>query len=208
MNFPYVYIFDLDGVLVDSEYLIEKALKEWALSVNFNPEMVYESSNSRRDYDLVKEIAPHLCPVEQSEKISRIECRLSYLLEEIKGAKAYYSSIPQDFKCIVTSSTRLSALSRLKELGLPPPKVLITADDVINGKPDPEPYQLALNKMGCSKEECIVFEDSDTGAFAAKQAGIRCIGVGTELENNSLTYGWIKDFTCSKKIKKILMGIH
>lgn len=199
-NMPKYYIFDLDGVLVDSHLLVETAIRTWATSVELDPDIVFRASRSRRDYDLVKEVAPHLDPENESFAISCLECKLCHLIAEIPGALEFYSSVPTKFRCIVTSSTRESALARLKSMGFPKPTLLIAADDVVKGKPHSEPYDLALKALGATPKECIVFEDSDTGLIAACSAGLCCVGVGNNVEGNELLTYWIRDFTTVKRL--------
>ena len=116
-------LFDLDGVLVDSEILVESALREWALSLSLNPDTVIKASKSRRDVELAREIVPFLCPYEQSAEISNIEIGLCHTLTEIKGARDFYLSIPEPMKGVVTSSSRTSAKARLDAVDIPIPKL-------------------------------------------------------------------------------------
>ncbi len=64
---------------------------------------------------------------------------------------------------IVTMSTRELALAKLAATGLPVPDVLITADDVTHGKPDPESYLLGAEKLKIEPSQCLVFEDAISG---------------------------------------------
>ena len=57
--------------------------------------------------------------------------------------------------------------------------VIVTADDVTLGKPDPEVYQLAAARLRVAPAECLVFEDSLVGIVAARRAGMRAIGIST-----------------------------
>ena len=69
------------------------------------------------------------------------------------------------------------ATSRIVNSGLPSPEVLITADDIENGKPNPEPFLKAAEKMGIDPKECVVFEDSVAGIKAGLASGATVIGV-------------------------------
>jgi sugar-phosphatase len=71
------------------------------------------------------------------------------------------------------------ATARLKSLGLPVPAVLVTAEDVVNGKPDSEPYHLAANALGVPAEQCVVVEDSPAGIAAAGGAGMRSVAIAS-----------------------------
>jgi sugar-phosphatase len=62
-------------------------------------------------------------------------------------------------------------------LGMPP--IIVTADDVVASKPDPEGFLAAAATLGVPPAECVVFEDSEAGILAARAAGMRVIGVGS-----------------------------
>src|SRR5450631_52854 len=66
---------------------------------------------------------------------------------------------------------------RLSHVGLPIPNVLVTADDVVSGKPSPEPYLLAAKRLGMDPTRCVVIEDAPAGIASARAAGARVIGV-------------------------------
>jgi sugar-phosphatase len=57
------------------------------------------------------------------------------------------------------------------------PRILVSADDVTRGKPDPEPYLKAAAQLGFAPERCIVIEDAPYGITAAHRAGMKAIGV-------------------------------
>jgi sugar-phosphatase len=80
---------------------------------------------------------------------------------------------------VVTSGTRALATTRLAAVGLPEPEVLVTADDVTFGKPDPEPYRRAAAALGVPAAECVVVEDAPMGVLAAKRAGMTVLAVAT-----------------------------
>jgi sugar-phosphatase len=65
--------------------------------------------------------------------------------------------------------------------------VLISADAVERGKPDPEPYLLAASALDVSARECIVFEDSPAGVRAGKAAGMHVVALTTTLAASELT---------------------
>ena len=65
-------------------------------------------------------------------------------------------------------------------------QVVITSDDVTNGKPDPEPYVKTIGALGVKSSECVVIEDSFNGIQAAKRAGVKCIAVATSFGREKL----------------------
>jgi mannitol-1-/sugar-/sorbitol-6-phosphatase len=70
-----------------------------------------------------------------------------------------------------------AAKLRLRATGLPEPRVLICAEDVTRGKPDPEGYLAAAHRLGVEPDDCIVVEDAPAGLAAASAAGMRSVGV-------------------------------
>jgi beta-phosphoglucomutase-like phosphatase (HAD superfamily) len=64
--------------------------------------------------------------------------------------------------------------------------VIVSGEDVKNGKPDPEPYEKAIAKLGLSKDECLVVENAPLGIESAKNAGVFCVGVPTYLDKTKL----------------------
>ncbi|MGX5845289.1 HAD-IA family hydrolase [Mesorhizobium sp. ArgA1] len=186
--------FDLDGVLVDSQAVVELALRRWAQERGYSPDLIIELSAGRRDQELVAEVAPHRDPEAEAKCIADFEIEVMSQLRAIDGAEQFFRSIPSARRSIVTSSTKEAATARLRQVGIPLPKVLISADDVRRGKPDPQPYELLLEKVGVLAEECLVFEDSPAGIAAALAAGCGCIGVGAAAQNCQGIMEWIPDF--------------
>ena len=98
-------------------------------------------------------------------------------LRAYDGAEALLQSLPPDRWAIATSAPRKVAVSRLRYLDLPMPSVLVTVDDVVNGKPAPDPYLQAAAGLGCAPAQCLVVEDAPAGIEAAKAAGARVIAI-------------------------------
>jgi sugar-phosphatase len=98
-------------------------------------------------------------------------------LAVIQGARDLLESLPADRWAIATSGGTKLATERLRFCGLPIPRVLVTADDVTHGKPDPEPYLKAAERLGFAPRECIVVEDAPYGITSAHRAGMPAIAV-------------------------------
>jgi sugar-phosphatase len=95
----------------------------------------------------------------------------------MSGAADLLSSIPEGRWCVVTSGTRYLATARLKLGNLRIPNVLVSADDVSKGKPDPEPYLTGARLLGVNPTECLVIEDAPAGIRAAHAGGMKAIGI-------------------------------
>lgn len=79
----------------------------------------------------------------------------------------------------VTSGERSLMIARLKASGLPVPHVLIAAEDVSTGKPNPEGYLKAARALGFQPQDCLVIEDSPAGIGAGRAAGAQVLAVTT-----------------------------
>jgi len=88
---------------------------------------------------------------------------------------------------VVTSGTRFIAKKKLEHVGLPVPNRIVTAEDVENGKPDPEAYLKGAEALGARPEACVVVEDAPSGIRSAKAAGMRVIAVATTHRREDLT---------------------
>jgi len=93
------------------------------------------------------------------------------------GAAELLQSIPTGRWCVVTSGTRHLATSRLRLGKLPIPDVLVTAEEVKQGKPHPEPYLKGAQMLGVDPEECLVIEDAPAGIRSAHAGGMKAIGI-------------------------------
>jgi sugar-phosphatase len=171
-------LFDLDGVLVDSRAAIERSMRAWAKLHGLNGDRVLAVSHGRRDADLVRTVAPGLDIDAEVARITALEVDVAGWVTAVPGAAGLLTGLPADRWAVVTSSTPPVALARLAAAGLPEPALLIAADDVDRGKPAPDGYLLAAEKLGVPPGRCLVFEDAAIGAAAARSAGMRCIGVG------------------------------
>lgn len=177
-------LFDLDGVLIDSTASIARRWKKWAEMQGLDPLRVVEVIHGRRTVEVIQLVAPHL---DIAAEVQRLEQSITDDADPaIPGAVALLQSLPADSWCVVTSGTRDLAIARMKVAGLPLPKVLVGADDVTKGKPDPEPYLKAAELLGFSPAECIVIEDAMAGVRAAHSGKMDVIALATTYEPDEL----------------------
>ena len=105
----------------------------------------------------------------------------------IPGAAEFVASLPEDRWAVVTSAPRALAARRLEAAGLILPAVLVTAEDVVAGKPDPSGYRLAASRLGVDVTDCAIFEDADIGIRAAEAAGGQLIVITATHAHGSRT---------------------
>ena len=136
----------------------------------------------RRAIDSVREFIPH---APETEIVAAAAAQEQTALSDhdgvvaLPGADALLSALGDAGWAVVTSSPRDLATIRLKIAGLPHPPVLIAAEDVRAGKPDPEPYLTAAARLGVEPRVCVVFEDAPAGIAAARSAGMRVVALTT-----------------------------
>lgn len=172
-------VFDLDGVLANSIAVVEEAWELWALHHGLDLETVMRVMHGRRKTEILRIVSPHLNPVEEVERLTTLEEDRIGGIKPIAGAAAFVAQLPAGRWAIATSGERRGALARLKQVGITPPEVLVAAEDVRNGKPNPEPYLKAAMGLGIAPEKCMVFEDAPAGIEAALAAGMTAVAVLT-----------------------------
>lgn len=171
-------LFDLDGVLVDSQDAIDWSMTTWATERGLDPAMVLDAAHGRRDVDIVMYTLPGCDPGPELARIAQLDQQALPMIRAIAGAADLAATLPTGAWAVVTSGARPIANARLRAVGLPVPGLLIGAEDVAHGKPHPEGYLLAADRLGIPPRECVVFEDTAVGLRAARRAGTRPVRVG------------------------------
>jgi mannitol-1-/sugar-/sorbitol-6-phosphatase len=172
-------LFDLDGVLVDSAVCVERHWRRWAAEHHLDRDEIMRVAHGRPTVETIRLVAPHLCAEEEAARLDAGEAFDTDGVMAIDGAAPLVRSLPPEAWAIATSGTRDTAMTRLRHTSVPVPSVLITADDVKRGKPNPEAYLLAAAKLDVRPEGCVVVEDAPAGVSAARSAGMRVIAVVT-----------------------------
>lgn len=179
-------LFDLDGVLVDSTKSVARQWSLWAQENGIDPDKAVEIAHGRRTIESVRLLAPHLNADAETIKIEQREVDDDDGVVVMPGAAKLLASLPRDRWCVVTSGTRRLATSRLKQGNLTQPKIFVTADDVVDGKPHPEPYLKGASSLGFSPAECLVIEDAPAGIASAHAAGMKVVALTTTYPASAL----------------------
>jgi sugar-phosphatase len=199
-------LFDLDGVLVDSQHAVEQVWQEWGRQRGRDPAPFIALAHGRRTSETIGMVAPELDAKAEAAVLDRMEEECTEGLKAGAGALSLVRGIPLGRWGVVTSGHRHVATLRLTSVGIPIPPVLITGDQVKNGKPDPEPYLEGIRAMGVAPSECVVIEDAAPGITSAKSAGIRVIGVRTAYNDGELAAADIVIENLSKLSVEVLPG--
>jgi sugar-phosphatase len=186
-------LFDLDGVLIDSTSCIARHWEEWARQHGLQIAAVMEVAHGFRTVETIRLVAPHLDAEKEAERFTALEVVDTDGVVATEGASSLLKGLPDDVWAIVTSASTDLAVARLGRAGLPIPQVLVSGDDVRQGKPAPEPYLTGARRLGKAVERCVVIEDAPAGVEAARAAGMRVIGVAATHSREELEYPVVLD---------------
>lgn len=180
-------LFDMDGILVSSMGSVERSWTKWALLRGIDPEIACRMAHGVRAIETVAKLRPDLDPNEELARIEQIEIDDVEGLTVLPGVQALLGALPAERWTVVTSATPRLARVRMELAGITPPQQFISADDVAEGKPNPAPYLAGARLLGFAPEECIVFEDAESGTKAGRAAG--CTVVATTFSHPIETLG-------------------
>ena len=172
-------LFDLDGVLIDSTAVILRIWQDWADRHNVDIRDIERVAHGLRSVETIRLVAPHLDAEEEAEKFFQQELTDSEGVTAFDGALPLLNSLPDGAWAVVTSGRHELVKIRMGKAGLPVPRLLVTADDVKEGKPSPEPYLAGAKKAGVSPDRCLVIEDAPAGIQSAKDAGMRVAAIAS-----------------------------
>ena len=189
-------IFDMDGVIVDSEPLHQKAFETLfaELGKKHDHGIVFHEYYGRSDRVLLKDfIEKNHVPCELEDLTARkLRYFLRYLRERRPVFKELHALVPElatHYKLGVASSNFRNVIDVVMDIsGLRPHfNVLVGYEDIRFTKPDPEIYFTAAKRLGVKPSACCVIEDAALGVQAAKMAGMTCIGLTSSLPAEKLS---------------------
>jgi sugar-phosphatase len=177
-------IFDLDGVIIDSNPDIIKFWSSWAAKEGFSltDQMIREWVFGRRVTATIEGLFAHLSDERKKEiELDGYSFDQSMQPEGIAGINKFVQALTniQYTMGVATSSHHARMIQMLERVGIADNFVhFVTAHDVSKGKPDPEPYLKMAEKINISPSQCLVFEDANSGVQSAIAAGMQVIGIG------------------------------
>lgn len=165
-------LLDMDGTILTSIKAAERVWAAWAAGRGLDVEAFLPTIHGVQSVETIRRLGlPGVDPEEEAAAITRAEIADVAGIEAIAGAAAFLASLSPDRWAIVTSAPRALALRRIEAAGLPVPPLLIAAEDVARGKPAPDCFRLAAERLGTTADRCLVIEDSLAGVAAAESAG-------------------------------------
>jgi len=193
-------IFDMDGVLVDSGDVYGPHWRRWAEQRKVDLARVEAVHPGRPPEETIRLVAPHLDAAAEAVRFNAGLSSDESLVTAMPGALELVAHVPVGRWAVATSALGSIAARWLRHIGLPPPVALVSVDDVRRGKPAPEPYLLAAERLGTTAPRCLVVEDAPAGITAAKAAGALVVAVSTThpaaaLQEADAVIGSLQDMT-------------
>ncbi len=187
-------IFDMDGVLVDSmpshAEAWQQAFATAGISVDKREIYELEGSNHMQTVDIIFRRSGRVPTKKDAEDLSSRKVEIFNRMQRVKpfdGMKELIAELAPVYRLAVVSGSNRKTVHDLMNNFFPGAfSVIITGDDVQKSKPDPEPYLMAVEKLGVAGSECIAIENAPLGIRSAKSAGLRCIAVVAYLGRESL----------------------
>ncbi|MGA9187037.1 MAG: HAD family phosphatase [Methanosarcina sp.] len=182
-------IFDVDGVLVDSMFFQAEAwvktFQEAGIAISREDIYELEGSNDKR---LIKSIfenvekEPEPWHFEQLPEQKRKALEFDRI-KPFEGILDCLKELKKHFKLAMVSGSNRKVVEKIVDKFFSNCfEVIIAGGDLERGKPEPDPYLKALEKLDLAKNECIVIENAPLGITAAKRAGLYCVAVASMLE--------------------------
>lgn len=162
----------MDGTLLNSMAVVERVWGAWAERNGLDPVEFTKTVHGVRAVDTIRNLKlPDIDPEKEAYDLALAEIADVEGIVEIPGAVEFLNSLPPERWAIVTSAPLDLAVRRLAAAGIPTPRLMITGEDVSVGKPDPQGYRMAAERLGVRAEDCLVFEDAPAGILAGLAAG-------------------------------------
>ena len=169
-------LFDMDGTLISSIAAVDRSWSQWAGEHGFDP-VTFRISHGTPARTLVEQLLPAEAVDAAIARINEIEIADVDGVLLLPGAAEILAALPPTRVAIVTSCTRDLAHARIAAAGIAVPDVVVTADDVERGKPDPEPFALGASRLGLDPSRCLVVEDAPAGLASGRAAGCATLAV-------------------------------
>ncbi|HXE65154.1 MAG TPA: HAD-IA family hydrolase [Bryobacteraceae bacterium] len=188
-------LFDMDGTLVDSTHVVERAWGRWAERHEIPLDAVLRFSHGRPTIATMEHFLPARDHTHEIQQMRHYEATHLEGILAVPGAIEAVNAVQGHSWAIVTSVCRALAEARVLAAGLPLPKVMIPVDEIRNGKPHPEGYLQAAERLGVAPGACVVFEDTRPGIEAGLNAGMQVVALVTTFPADILRHDLaIRDF--------------
>jgi sugar-phosphatase len=192
-------LFDMDGTLVDSTAAVERAWQRVAAKWGADFEKLRRHMHGRRAVDIMRDILPLAASGQLKAEVAAVDIvELTEIegIAAVAGASRLLAALPPDAWALVTSARPALAAVRMRAAGLPLPATIITSATVVRGKPYPECFLQAAQRLGVAPKEALVLEDAPAGLAAGRAAGCQVLALATTMESERLAnVDWIPDLS-------------
>jgi len=178
-------IFDLDGTLIDSTPAVIRSWSAWADEYGLTATELGRH-HGVPSASVVRAVVPEDRYEAAVRRITELELTDVHDIVVLPGATEALASLTDAKNAIATSCTVPLAKARIAAAQLEPPTVIVTADDVVHGKPHPEPFLQAARRLNADPRRCLVVEDAPKGLEAAQAAGCYTLAVVTTTPREAL----------------------
>lgn len=171
-------LFDMDGTLIDSTPAVIRSWAVWAAEHGLTTDDL-KGNHGVPSAGVVRAVLPVEKHEAAIQRIEELELADVDDIVVLPGAAEALADLGGAKNAIATSCTAPLARARVAASGLVPPSVLVTVDDVAQGKPAPDPYLAAARRLEVDPARCLVVEDAPKGLEAARAAGCATLAVVT-----------------------------
>jgi len=175
-------LFDMDGILISSLGSVERSWTKWSEMRGIDPAAAMAIVHGCRSIDSVRLLRPDLDAEVENQIVEDMEIEDTEGVRVLSGVRALLRALPAPLWTVVTSATERLARVRMAAGGIPVPERFISAEQVANGKPHPDPYLAGAALLGFDPADCVVFEDAASGSEAGRAAG--CTVVATTFSHS------------------------
>jgi beta-phosphoglucomutase len=189
-------LFDMDGVLVDSEPVINAAaiagLAEYGINAQPDDFLPFVGAGEDRYIGGVAEKYGHRYELAMKDRVYQIYLEMvDAQIKVFDGVHQLLVNLQAEGRplALASSADRIKVDANLKAAGIDPQlfSTIISAEDAVHKKPAPDIYLAAAKGLGLEATSCIVIEDAINGIQAAHRAGMPCIAVATSFSREELT---------------------
>ena len=192
----FALIFDVDGTLIDSNPSHKEAYKQFFKNhdITISDDDFEQFISGRMDPDIMKhffgeDITPEQIDAYTNEKETLYQKIYAPKIKPIDGLLPFLQQVKEAGipMAIATSGPKMNVDFLFEHIPLQPFFAqIVCSQDIQDGKPAPQIFEVAAQKLGQSADQCIVFEDSPPGVEAAKKAGMRIVALTTSLSPDEL----------------------
>lgn len=174
-----VVLFDVDGVLLDSEATYRVVWSRWAAGRGLDPAPLWPLLAGRRARDTLAQLVPGLDPAAEVRALRALLLEEQESLPAMDGARELLARLAPGRWALVTSNEEDVVRAQFARLDLPRPRVVVGGSAVTEGKPHPACFAAAAARMGARPRDCLVVEDSPAGVAAGVAAGMTVLALQT-----------------------------